>query len=229
MYARILIWIVTFLIAISAHAIGDPHSCELLARESHPFTHARRSGALPPIQIREVIDLPENTDLSDLDREFLQALVRYHRELNDGSMSFSYRDFALPKYRDVLMDLLEYGEPQQTKEIKEMIAEVDGLHLFSPTVENAFVELAKRKHQLSLRCLGHVYRFGIGVEIDLAISWAYYDTYNLVAGIDGKDEFRDAVEGEMSDIEILAGQGLARTFRDLYTDAWKVPSTTLIN
>ena len=73
--------------------------------------------------------------------------------------------------------------------------------------------------------------YGIGVEclVDPARAWAYYDTYNLVAGIDRKDEYRDAVESQMTDVQILAGQGLARTYRDVYTDAWKVPSTTIIN
>ncbi|HJP49599.1 MAG TPA: hypothetical protein QF611_01070 [Pseudomonadales bacterium] len=32
----------------------------------------------------------------------------------------------------------------------------------------------------------------------------------------------------MTDIEMLEGQGLARIFRETLTDAWKVPSVTLI-
>jgi len=38
----------------------------------------------------------------------------------------------------------------------------------------------------------------------------------------------DTIASEMTDIEMLEGQGLARIFRETLTDAWKVPSVTLI-
>jgi hypothetical protein len=173
------------------------------------------------------IEVPADADLAD--REFYRVLNQYRHDRYDGSMSAFYRDFELPWESDGYMRPRGPVSPQQQKIVNEYVARIKRLNVFGPGVKNAFVELASNRHALSLQCLGHIYRFGIGVEIDLASAWAYYDTYNLVAGIDGKDQFRDSVERGMTDLQILAGQGLARTYRDVYTDAWKVPSTTIIN
>ena len=175
---------------------------------------------------QRAIDLPRYH--TQIESEYVRAINLYIRERADGSMSIKFRDEELPVRRARLVERFKAYQPDLPRYAREQLAKLDRLRLFSPDIERAFENLAKKKHKPALRCLGHIYEYGIGVDIDLASAWAFYDTYNLVAGSDGRDSYRDRVSKNMTEMQILAGQGLARTFKDLYTDAWKMPSMTII-
>lgn len=218
------------LVAISSIADPPQHSCQRMTRDNRylNYIHNHQLSALdilsnlPRWSLVE-IDLSAYAGKTDLERGYLQAVNVYTRDWNKGSISAAVHQAVLE-----LLDRLAADDPQFWVRHSKLIAELESRKPFGAGVNQAFKSLVEKKHKPSLRCLGHVYRYGIGVAVDLAKAWGFYDTYNLVAGIDGIDEFRDAVSEHMTDLQILEGQGLARTYRELYTDAWKVPSMTII-
>jgi hypothetical protein len=237
MLVRILVGMIMLLMSIPSDADELRYSCGMMTRDNWGLKYIqdrklelaasnqlnfllRRLALQHPIN---KIDLPAQTNMTDLERGYLRATNVYIRDLNHGAISA-----ALFSAIQLLLGQLEAEEFQFEEYWLKLIAKFKNRKFFDPSVEQAFESLAEKRHKPSLRCLGHIYRYGIGVEVDLATAWGFYDTYNLVAGIDGKDEFRDAVSEEMTDLQILEGQGLARTFRGLYTDAWKVPSMSII-
>ena len=231
MQARILVSIITLLMASLSGADSRRDWCELLPRANRHFESSLRYGgsaARPSIWRRtwiwhgDEIDLPQYSNMPDLDRGYLLAVNLYIRESKGGSVSVIIREAVLKTLEKRVLDhpLSEFYAKQ--------LAEFQRRPLYSSGVAEALKSLAEKRHKPSLRCLGHIYRYGVGVEVDRARAWAFYDTYNLVAGIDGIDEFRASISEFMTDLQVLEGQGLARTFRDLYTDAWKVPSMIVI-
>jgi hypothetical protein len=229
MWVIIPVGIILQLMAGPSSAESYRSSCDLMTQENRQLESARHRG-LPLYRIHlnvyftsfDEIDLSTYTTIPDTERGYLRALNHFIRESNTGSVSAIYRDLVNAKLEKLTADQRHYEYH------RERLTEQRARKLFGSTVQRTFESLAVKRHKPSLRCLGHIYRYGIGVEVDLAKAWGFYDTYNLVAGIDGKDEFRSSVSEVMTEVQILEGQGYARTFRELYTDAWKVPSMTII-
>jgi hypothetical protein len=159
-------------------------------------------------------------DLDEVDQEFIKAYVQFSEEAVQGAVSGPF-----------LTELdAQLRQCQEQNSFYQRLLDIrNSTHPFSDQFAKSLTALAVKRHALSLRILGHVYQLGIGVKVNLSIAWAFYDTYNLVAGNDGQDEYRDQVTEKMTELQILEAQGQARIFRDLYTDAWKTPSTSIIN
>lgn len=160
------------------------------------------------------------SDMDELDQEFIKTYVDLSSEAVHGAVSEPF-----------LTELdAQLRQCQEQESYYQRLLDIrNTTHSFSNQLVKSLTALAIKRHALSLRILGHVFRLGIGVKVNLSFAWAFYDTYNLVAGIDGQDEYRDQVTEKMTELQLLEAQGQARIFRDLYTDAWKTPSTTIIN
>lgn len=232
MKKRILAGIVMLLMANHSSAESRWYSCDLMTIMNRRLESLHESG-LPsywlPVSVGrwpqfEKIDVPADSSVTDLERRYLQAVNLYIRASNSGSLSAIFHEVVHSLSKRLLVDQILMQE-RYLKRFKEL----ERRNLFSSDIEQAFISLAQQRHKPSLRCLGHIYRYGIGVKVDRAKAWGFYDTYNLVAGIDGKDKFRASVSEIMTDLQIIEGQGLARIFRDRYTDAWKVPSMTILH
>lgn len=165
------------------------------------------------------VDQTKCEDMDELSQTFIKAYAHFVDEAAHGAVSEPF----LNQLDARLKQCSEDNNYQRLLDIK------NSTHSYSNNLERSLIALAVKRHAVSLRILGHVFQLGIGVKVNLSFAWAFYDTYNLVAGIDGQDEYRDQVTEKMTQLQILEAQGQARIFRDLYTDAWKTPSMTIIN
>ena len=176
--------------------------------------------SIPPVSDRVLASCPSE---SEADQEYIRILRQYERERSGGAIS-SYTRETRTAY---LQRLLE-NQPNNTR-LKEQLLKLEQRPSFSGSTLKSLLVLAEERHALSLRSLGVVYEFGIGVEFNFSRAWAFHDAYNLVAGVDGVDQYREGVGERMNEGEILKAIGIAREYREMYTDAWKVPSLTIVN
>lgn len=196
--------------------LGYEIACTDLVGVNHRwFIQGRHSGL-----ISNKINQNSCADMDELDQEFIKAYVQFSGEAVHGAVSEPF-----------LTELdAQLRQCQEQESYYQRLLDIrNTTHSFSNQLVKSLTALAVKRHALSLRTLGHVFQLGIGVKVNFSFAWAFYDTYNLVAGIDGQDEYRDQVTEKMTELQILEAQAQARIFRDLYTDAWKTPSISVIN
>jgi hypothetical protein len=155
--------------------------------------------------------------------EHRDILETYYLASGNGATTRQYRLDAITFFASVNQD------PRLSNWADTKIAEIRQRPEY-PTEPLALLKsLATKRFAPALRSLGYVYEFGLGVDVNPPIAWAFYDTYNLVSGNDGKDLYRDRVQSRMTEEMLLTAIGYARQYRDMYTDAWKTPSVSIIN